>query len=133
MAWVKGTNNSETINLFDGVTFGDDVIWGYGGNDSIFGLAGDDFLHGGEGADALHGGPGSDTASYVDSAAGIMASLSYGVGAGGEAEGDTYFSIENLFGSLIRGRARRQRWQQQTGRMWPATTSSTAGTVPTCC
>jgi Ca2+-binding RTX toxin-like protein len=101
MAWVKGTNNSETINLFDGVTFGDDVIWGYGGNDSIFGLAGDDFLHGGEGADALHGGPGSDTASYVDSAAGIMASLSYGVGAGGEAEGDTYFSIENLFGSLF--------------------------------
>ena len=32
MAWVKGTNNSETINLFDGVTFGDDVIWGYGGD-----------------------------------------------------------------------------------------------------
>ena len=30
-----------------------------------------------------------------------MASLSYGVGAGGEAEGDTYFSIENLFGSLF--------------------------------
>ena len=44
MAHVKGTNNSETIDLFDGVTFGDDVIWGYGGNDSIFGLAGDDFL-----------------------------------------------------------------------------------------
>ena len=44
-----------------------------------------------------------------------MASLSYGVGAGGEAEGDTYFSIENLEGSLLRGRARRQRRQQQTG------------------
>ena len=44
MAFVKGTNNSETINLFDGVTFGDDVIWGYGGNDSIFGLAGDDYF-----------------------------------------------------------------------------------------
>ena len=43
MACVKGTNNSETINLFDGVTFGDDVIWGYGGNDLIFGLAGDDY------------------------------------------------------------------------------------------
>ena len=24
--YVKGTNNSETINWFDGVTFGDDVI-----------------------------------------------------------------------------------------------------------
>ena len=58
-------------------------------------------LDGGEGADRLHGGPGSDTASYTNSAAGIMASLSYGVGAGGEAEGDTYFSIENLVGSLF--------------------------------
>ena len=42
---------------------------------------------------------GSDTASYVYSTAGIIASLSYGVGAGGEAEGDTYASIENLIGS----------------------------------
>ena len=71
--YVEGTNNSETINLFDGVTFGDDVIWGYGGNDSIFGLAGDDFIIGGTGADAHHGGPGSDTAVYDTSTAGIMA------------------------------------------------------------
>ena len=99
MAYVKGTNNSETINLFDGVTFGDDVIWGYGGNDSIRGLAGDDFIIGGTGADAHHGGPGSDTAVYDTSTAGIMASLIYGVGVGGDAEGDTYFSIENLIGS----------------------------------
>ena len=75
MAFVKGTNNSETINLFDGVTFGDDDICGYGGNDSIFGLTGDDFILGGAGADALNGGPGSDTASYWNSTAGIMASL----------------------------------------------------------
>jgi Ca2+-binding RTX toxin-like protein len=99
MAYVKGTNNSETINLFDGVTFGNDSIYGYGGNDSIFGLAGDDYIVGGTGADALHGGPGSDTASYYTSTAGIMASLSYGVGVGGDAEGDTYASIENLEGS----------------------------------
>ena len=99
MAHVKGTNNSETINLFDGVTFGDDVIWGYGGNDLIFGLAGDDYFLGGTGADALHGGTGSDTAGYYTSTAGIMASLSYGVGVGGDAEGDTYFGIENLEGS----------------------------------
>ena len=42
---------------------------------------------------------GTDTASYWNSTAGIMASLSYGVGAGGDAEGDTYASIENLEGS----------------------------------
>jgi Ca2+-binding RTX toxin-like protein len=99
MAYVKGTNNSETINQFDGVTFDGDVIWGYGGNDSIFGLGGDDLIIGGTGADALHGGIGSDTAIYDTSTAGIMASLIYGVGVGGEAEGDTYFSIENLIGS----------------------------------
>ena len=99
MAYVKGTNNSEKINWLDGVTFGNDSIYGYGGNDSIFGGGGDDFIVGGTGADALHGGPGSDTASYFTSAAGIMASLSYGVGVGGDAEGDTYASIENLEGS----------------------------------
>jgi Ca2+-binding RTX toxin-like protein len=99
MAHVKGTNSSETINLFDGVTFGDDVIWGYGGNDSIFGLGGNDYILGGTGADALNGGIGSDTAGYYTSTAGVMASLSYGVGVGGDAEGDTYFSIENLDGS----------------------------------
>jgi serralysin len=99
MAVVDGTNGSETINLFDGVTFGNDLILGHGGDDSIFGLAGDDYIVGGTGADALHGGPGSDTASYYNSTAGVMASLSYGVGVGGDAEGDTYFSIENLDGS----------------------------------
>jgi Ca2+-binding RTX toxin-like protein len=46
-----------------------------------------------------NGGIGSDTASYWDAPAGIIASLTAGVGAGGDAEGDTYFSIENLTGS----------------------------------
>ena len=40
--YVYGTNNSETINFLDGVTIGNDQIFGYDGNDSIFGLAGDD-------------------------------------------------------------------------------------------
>jgi Ca2+-binding RTX toxin-like protein len=99
MAIVLGTNNSETINFLDGVTLGDDSIVGYGGDDSIWGLSGDDYIVGGAGADALHGGPGSDTAGYYNSTTGVVASLTAGVGAGGEAEGDTYFSIENLVGS----------------------------------
>ena len=97
--FVYGTNNSETINLLDGVTNGYDVIYGYDGDDSIYGLGGNDTLDGGAGADALNGGTGSDTASYWTATAGIIASLSYGVGAGGDAEGDTYASIENLTGS----------------------------------
>jgi len=100
MAYVEGTNSSETINLFDGVTFGDDFILGNGGDDTIFGLAGDDHIVGGSGADALHGGPGSDTADYSNSTVGIIASLAAGEGAGGDAEGDTYASIENLEGSV---------------------------------
>jgi Ca2+-binding RTX toxin-like protein len=99
MAYVEGTNNSETINLLDGVTFGDDFILGLGGDDSIFGRAGDDHIVGGSGADALHGGPGSDTADYSNATVGIIASLAAGAGAGGDAEGDTYFSIENLEGT----------------------------------
>jgi Ca2+-binding RTX toxin-like protein len=99
MAFVEGTNGSETINLFDGVTFGDDLIYGYGGNDSIFGQTGDDRIVGGTGADAINGGGGSDTASYVTSTAGIIASLTAGAGVGGDAEGDTYTNIENLTGS----------------------------------
>ena len=35
-----------------------------------------------------------------DSTAGIIASLAAGEGAGGDAEGDTYFSIENLTGII---------------------------------
>src|SRR5262245_59804467 len=89
--YVYGTNASETINVLDGVTNGYDQIYGFGGNDDLIG---------GNGADALNGGLGSDTASYYYySAAGIIASLSAGVGVGGEAEGDTYASIENLNGT----------------------------------
>jgi Ca2+-binding RTX toxin-like protein len=99
MAYVEGTNSSETINLFDGVTFGDDFILGNGGDDSIWGLGGDDDIVGGSGADALHGGTGTDTADYSNSTVGIIASLAAGEGAGGDAEGDTYFSIENLEGT----------------------------------
>ena len=96
---VYGTNNSETINVLDGVTLSHDQIYGYGGDDSIFGLAGNDYIVGGTGADALNGGIGTDTASYWDSAAGIVVSLAAGVGAGGDAEGDTYVSIEKVVGS----------------------------------
>jgi len=96
---VYGTDNSETIDVLDGVTNGYDQIYGFVGDDSIFGLGGNDDLIGGTGADALDGGLGSDTASYYYSAAGIIASLSAGVGVGGEAEGDTYASIENLAGT----------------------------------
>jgi Ca2+-binding RTX toxin-like protein len=87
MATVYGTNASETLNIFDGVTNGADTIWGYGGNDDIFGWGGNDVIIGGSGADDINGGSG------------VTVSLISNTGSGGYAQGDTLTSIENLTGS----------------------------------
>jgi Ca2+-binding RTX toxin-like protein len=87
MATVEGTNNSEIINLLDGVTNGGDTIYGRGGNDTIFGLGGDDYILGGSGADDIDGGNGADRLGYWDSTEGVSVSLLSGIGLGGEAQG----------------------------------------------
>jgi Ca2+-binding RTX toxin-like protein len=117
MALVRGTNNSETIDWWDGVTSGNDAIYGEGGNDLIHGLGGSDTIYGGLGADTLYGdsgndslwggddadhldgGAGIDIASYFDSQTGVVVDLLWGTGDGGTAEGDTLVNIENLIGS----------------------------------
>ncbi len=108
MAIVNGTDNPETLNIDDGVTNLDDIINGLGGNDNIFGLGGDDDIFGGDdddeieggaGADLLNGGTGSDTASYEESLVGVVVNLKTGKTFGGDAQGDTLVSIENLKGS----------------------------------
>ena len=79
----------------------DDVNGGDGesGNDNLLGGAGNDFLLGGAGADALNGGSGADTADYSTSASGVVVNLQSGSATGGDAEGDTFNSIESLVGS----------------------------------
>jgi Ca2+-binding RTX toxin-like protein len=67
--------------------------------DTLTGNAGANVLEGGAGADTLDGGGGIDTASYAHSNAGVRVSLATGTGAGGDAQGDTLISIENLTGS----------------------------------
>jgi serralysin len=99
MANVFGTDSSETINLFDGVTNGADTIFGFGGNDVIYGLGGNDEIKGGGGADAINGGSGTDTVTYSDSSTGVVVSLISNTGSGGTAQGDTYVSVENVTGS----------------------------------
>ena len=76
-----------------------DTLSGLAGNDKLFGLGGDDILIGGLDADELDGGDGKDTASYSTSKAGVTVSLLDNTGIGGDAQGDTFTSIENLTGS----------------------------------
>ncbi len=67
--------------------------------DALTGDAGDNILEGGRGADKLDGGAGFDTASYVGAASGVTANLTNPKLNTGDAAGDTYKSIERLFGS----------------------------------
>src|SRR5262245_9144242 len=103
MAKVYGTSNTDILGQFpsDGVTDGDDWIFGLGGDDWIYGQDGNDTLEGGAGADMLFGGNGIDTASYIDSPVGVDVNLQTGQGHYGTAEGDLLFSIENITGSLF--------------------------------
>ena len=88
---------------------GNDLIFGRGGNDSVFGLNGNDTLVGGAGGDFLNGGSGTDRAQYNDAAAGLTADLQNAASNTGDAAGDSYVSIEDLFGSnfgdTLRGNA----------------------------
>ena len=73
---------------------------GSAGNDRLVGGAQTDFLQGGAGADELIGGDGFDIASYWDSVDGITLDLSTNYGSG-DANGDTFSSIEQIEGSLF--------------------------------
>jgi len=105
-----GTNDDENINglagddiidaaggndfIFGGA--GNDTLLGNTGNDVLFGETGDDFLIGGEGADSLSGGDGFDTVDYRGAVAGVALDAD-GRGTGGEADGDSFDSIERFY------------------------------------
>jgi len=69
-------------------------------DDTLVGGAGNDELHGGDGNDRLDGGAGLDTASYSDSARGIVADITTGVVTSG-TDTDTLVSIERIQGSAF--------------------------------
>ena len=79
---------------------GDDVLNGNGVANVLGGGGGDDVLQGFGGADTLRGNGGVDTVTYAASASGVLA-LSWRASVGGDAEGDTYSSIENFIGSVF--------------------------------
>lgn len=86
------------MNILQG-GLGDDLLFGGDGDDHIQGQSGDDTLAGGAGGDSLAGGEGADTVDYFDSGEAVSVDLDVGTGSGGDAEGDTLTSIENVIGS----------------------------------
>ena len=115
-----GSTGAVTVNLLTGATAGgdatgdlfasiegligsafDDVLTGDGNANTLVGNAGNDTLAGGAGADRLEGGAGTDFADYSGSTAAVNVSLATGVGIGGDAAGDSVFSIEGLIGSSL--------------------------------
>lgn len=76
-----------------------DKLYGGSGDDELDGGAGNDFLEGGIGADFLQGGEGKDKVNYSKSKEAIQIDLEKKIAKGGDAEGDTYESIEIITGS----------------------------------
>ncbi|MEI8324519.1 MAG: calcium-binding protein, partial [Betaproteobacteria bacterium] len=99
---AAGDSYTQIQNL-EGSAFKDTLI-GDGGNNILSGGAGDDVLEGMGGPDALNGGAGFDTASYENASNSVAASLTAslaGFSSAGDAQGDSYNSIENLSGSAF--------------------------------
>lgn len=76
-------------------------IIGSGHADVIVGDNNANILRGGAGGDTLNGAGGSDTADYSTSSGEVSINLATSSLSGGDAEGDTLISIENLIGSAF--------------------------------
>ncbi|MDP5218749.1 calcium-binding protein [Ruegeria sp. 2205SS24-7] len=106
-----GTSYNDTLYGFGGDDYlsggtGNDTLSGGLGDDTLVGGRGNDRLYGGAGADEMHGGIGSDWVDYTGAVGdaygnGLVINLATGAGGRGDAEGDTYFSIENVVGSSL--------------------------------
>ena len=86
----------------DGIIFGgdgNDKLFSGSGDNEIHGDGGNDQLMGGAGRDILDGGSGTDRAMYTSATAGVTVHLSKPGLNTGDANGDTYTSIERVTGS----------------------------------
>ncbi|NSX56902.1 calcium-binding protein [Parasulfitobacter algicola] len=88
-----------TREYFQNGSTANDVIAGDASDNFLFALGGDDTMIGEGGADILVGGDGLDIASYATSATAVTIDLDTETGLGGDAEGDTFSSIEGAIGS----------------------------------
>lgn len=88
------------------------TLMGYGGDDQLFGGYGGDYIRGGDGNDTVSGGAGADnldggnginTLHYYSSSAGVTINLFISSGVGGDAQGDTLFNFQNIYGANAAG------------------------------
>ncbi|MBE1293300.1 MAG: hypothetical protein GJ677_12490 [Rhodobacteraceae bacterium] len=107
--WLHGSNGEDRLfgnggadTLYGGAGHdsmqgddGIDRIYGGSGNDTMRGGAGDDYLRDEAGIDLFDGGEGQDTAAYWGHSIGVTVNLETGE----NSSGDTYVSIEHLYGS----------------------------------
>lgn len=91
----------DTVSGIEAVIGGNlsDRFFGNADDNWFYGGGGNDFFSGDAGRDTYDGGTGFDMVSYDGSASAVNVSLTSGRGHGGEAEGDTYASIERVRGS----------------------------------
>jgi len=104
MATINGSASKDTLNgaaTNDSISGlgGDDLLYGGAGNDSLYGGTGNDTLSGDAGSDQLFGGTGNDYADYRGSTGAVTVNLTTNAGLGADAQGDTYNSIEGVYGS----------------------------------
>ena len=94
---LHGEAGDDTLSGDDGT----DILNGGVGNDVLKGGLDADHLNGGAGADKLDGGGGDDVASYLSSSAGIKVNFGDTALSTGDAKGDSYTSVEVLWGSAF--------------------------------
>jgi Ca2+-binding RTX toxin-like protein len=98
-----GDAEGDTLVLIEGIVGSalGDRLTGDANSNMLDGRGGNDTLIGGAGADRLDGGADIDTADYSASTSAVTVNLSTGIGAGGDAAGDTLAAIEALIGSAF--------------------------------
>ena len=96
----SGTTVTDLANHYDLTLSGDASLEeGAVVGDTLNGGDGDDIMISATGSDTIDGGAGTDTVSYEGSDSAVNVNLNTDTLSGGDAEGDTLTSIENVTGS----------------------------------
>jgi serralysin len=92
-------SNGDIASFMQSILRFDDIIYGNSGSEDLVGFSGNDILIGGPGGDELFGFSGNDTASYANATAGVVVDMLATGFNTGDADNDSYNSIEWLAGS----------------------------------